>query len=293
MSNLQPEAKAIAKAVLPPIVVDFIKGGRCRGYFAHINYLLKLRKYQIRHSKANAMAPDSEIVLPMGCRIRIPPDTRFAFEYFGWRDPDMVDEFIDFMNLASNRKTLWDVGALFGVFSLAFTLGGRDRRALAFEPNPGSRVKLEECLNLNPDAKVEALDFAVGLSGEVVEFERGFHYTAVAGLSLRPDDENLVQRETVSIDELIERNLDPPDMIKIDVEGHEFEVLQGAGKLLREKKPLLSIELHPGLLIQKGTSAVAIAQFLANVGYVFCDMRLRRVKVDFFDRMDNFRVFAM
>lgn len=205
----------------------------------------------------------------------------------------MVDELHSFMNVTSDAKVLWDIGALFGVFSLAFTLAGTGRRAFAFEPNPSSRAKLEECLQLNPTATVKVCDFAVGLPGEVVEFKRGFHYTAVSGLPVRPSEENLVQQETVSIDQLIDRNFDPPDIIKIDVEGHEFEVLQGARNLLFGNKPLLALELHPGALVRKGTSPLAIAEYLEEAGYLFYDMRHRRVNKGFFERGDVFRVFAM
>jgi FkbM family methyltransferase len=294
MSDLQSKAKTIGKAILPKNVADFVRGCRYRGSLAHVNYILKLKKYRTRYEEANAAAPDSTIVLPAGCRIRIPPDAviRDALEHFAWRDPEMVDEFVGFMNLASGATVLWDVGALFGVFSLAFTLTGKGRRALAFEPNPSSSAKLKECLKLNPAAKVEVFESAVGLPGEVVEFERGFHYTAVAGLSVRPNEKDLTRTETVSIDELIERGAAPPDIIKIDVEGHEFEVLKGARKLLLAKKPSLSIEVHPGLLEHKGTSALAIADYLEDAGYAFYDTQLNHLKKDFFDRGNNFRVFA-
>jgi hypothetical protein len=98
--------------------------------------------------------------------------------------------------------------------------------------------------------------------------------------------------KTMSIDELIERNLDPPDIIKIDVEGHELDVLLGARKLLLAKKPSLSIELHPGLLARRGTSGLAIAEYLEDAGYVFHDTDLKRVTRDFFKRQNNFRVVA-
>ncbi|HEV2135424.1 MAG TPA: FkbM family methyltransferase [Terracidiphilus sp.] len=205
----------------------------------------------------------------------------------------MVDEFEGFMKASTGRNLLWDIGALNGIFSLAFTLGRLGRRAFAFEPNPVSRQKLEECIHLNPAASVTVFDFPLGLPGEMVEFERGFHYTAVAGLSSRPSEEDLVREETKSVDGLIEKNLSPPDVIKIDVEGHEFEVLKGAKGLLFSRKPLLSIELHPGLLSRRGTSALAIAQFLAQAGYSFYDTRLKKVTTGYFKRRDNFRVFAM
>ena len=294
MPDLQSKTKTFGKTILPPNVVSFIKGCRYRGSLAHVSYVLKLKKYREQYEKANA-AQDSTIVLPAGCHIRIPPDAvvRDALEHFAWRDPEMVDEFTGFMKMASDRTVLWDVGALFGVFSLAFTLTGKGRRALAFEPNPTSGAKLKECLSLNPDAKVEVFESAVGMPGEVVEFERGFHFTAVTGQASELDEKDLARIETVSVDGLIEKNLAPPDIMKIDVEGHEFEVLKGARKLLSAKKPLLSLELHPGLLRQRGTSALAIAEFLEEAGYGFRNTQLRRVKKDFFDRQNNFRVFAV
>jgi FkbM family methyltransferase len=300
LSNLQPRAKIAAKAVLPKSVVAFISGCRYRGFLAHINYRLKLRKYRTQFAKANAALPNSTIVLPGDCRIQVPLDAEVydAFQYFGWKEPATVEEYLGFMNVAAKAKILWDVGALFGFFSLVFALKSADRRALAFEPNPDSRAKLEECVHLNPTAQIEVFDFAVGLPGKVVEFEPGFHYTAVAESPARTGNDNSVLKETVaiktmSIDELIEKNFAPPDIIKIDVEGHEFDVLQGARKLLLAKKPILCLELHPELLARRGTSSLAIAEYLEAAGYVLHDTRLKRVKKDFFNRETGTRIVAM
>ncbi len=138
----------------------------------------------------------------------------------------------------------------------------------------------------------------MGLPDKVVRFERGFHYTAITESPVRPGDENAALRETVaiktmSIDELIERNLEPPDIIKMDVEGHELDVLLGARKLLLATKPLLSLELHPDLLARRGTSSLAIAEYLEDAGYVLRDTDLKRVTKGLFKRQDNFRVVAM
>jgi hypothetical protein len=51
--------------------------------------------------------------------------------------------------------------------------------------------------------------------------------------------------------------------------------------------------MHPGALLRKGTSALAIAEYLEEAGYVFHDMRNKRVGKDFFEREDIFRVFAV
>ncbi|MGH7973263.1 MAG: hypothetical protein ACREIC_31480, partial [Limisphaerales bacterium] len=165
MPEPRSRARAIAIATLPKSLVSFIRNGRYRGYRAHVRYLFKSNIYRRRFLTANAGAPDSMIVLPGGCSICIPADAaevRDAFEYFGWKDPDAVDEFGGFIRAAESRKTLWDVGALFGFFSLAFTLAGNGRKALAFEPNPESCKKIRECLELNPGAHVDVFDMALG-----------------------------------------------------------------------------------------------------------------------------------
>jgi len=259
----------------------------------HIDFLRNERKYRVLYTRANANMPESSVMMPNGCSVQVPADLKQGFVRDGWSYLDEVDEFIRSMELASNKKTLWDIGAFYGLFSLAFVLGGGDRRAFAFEPNPASRAKFKECLSLNPAAQVEVFDSPVGLRGEVVEFCRGTFFTDAAGLSLRPGEKDLAQIETVSVDQMIEENLPPPDFIKIDVEGLEFDVLRGAEILLREKRPLLSMELHPSLLHHRKTSALAIAQYLQNIGYVCYTNKVKPVKKSYFERQDNFRLFAM
>jgi FkbM family methyltransferase len=290
--NPQP-IKTKAKAILPQSMVDFIKGCRYRGTVEHVDYLWSIKRNWTLYSKANVGISDSFVKMPNDSCVQIPPDIKEGFEREGWSYLDEVDEFITSMNLASDKKILWDIGAFFGLFSLAFALGREGHRAFAFEPNPISRAKFKECLKLNPTAKVEVFDSPVGLRGEAVEFSTGTFFTAAAGLSLRPDKKDMTQIETVSVDQLIEKNLEPPDFIKIDVEGLELDVLQGARKLLLQKKPLLSMELHPGLLHQRGTSAFAIAQYLEELGYVCYTAKVKRVKRAYLERRGNFRLFAM
>lgn len=288
-------AKEIVKAILPKRLTQFIQCCRYRGFLAHIRYSFNFRRYRERFARANAAAPESTLVLPDVCNIRVPPgssEIRDSIEFFGWRDPDAVEESIGFMKAATGKKVLWDIGALHGFFSLAFTLVDEGRRALAFEPNPDSRARLKDLLLCNPRAKVDIFDFAIGLPAEVVTFQKGFHFIAAAGLEAQPAGE-LIQLETESIDHLIERNFDPPDIIKIDVEGHELEVLQGASTLLRLNKPLLSLEVHPGQLLHRGVSPIVIAKYLEDAGYVFRNMQHKPVSSEYFKRTDTFRVLAM
>ena len=54
---------------------------------------------------------------------------------------------------------------------------------------------------------------------------------------------------------VFERNLTPPQLIKIDVEGAEVKVLEGASRILNEYRPKILLETHSnalaGLCVQK------------------------------------------
>jgi len=57
--------------------------------------------------------------------------------------------------------------------------------------------------------------------------------------------------------------LPAPDLIKIDCEGAEMQVLQGAAETLRKHRPVVHLEVHPLL----GVSETAVQEFLHSAGY--------------------------
>ena len=72
-----------------------------------------------------------------------------------------------------------------------------------------------------------------------------------------------VEVEGVSLDQLLARH-QPPDLIKIDTEGAETLVLQGAEQLLRKHRPVI--------IVESGAETVGwVAPFLINLGYDLVD----------------------
>ena len=54
-----------------------------------------------------------------------------------------------------------------------------------------------------------------------------------------------VEVETIDVDTFCEYAQFNPQMIKVDVEGAEFLVLEGARRCIATNKPFLVIEIHP------------------------------------------------
>ena len=61
---------------------------------------------------------------------------------------------------------------------------------------------------------------------------------------LSPEGEIVVPSTTLDCCMYGEEPLPPPDVIKIDVEGAEFEVLEGATRALTEFHPTIFLEIH-------------------------------------------------
>ena len=58
-----------------------------------------------------------------------------------------------------------------------------------------------------------------------------------------------------------------PDVIKIDVEGHEIKVLKGLAEIIRRCLPLIFLEIHPKRIAEEGDSISFLDEFFRELGY--------------------------
>lgn len=135
----------------------------------------------------------------------------------------------------------WDVGAHIGFHTLSasriVTASGMVR---AFEPSSENRQRLLANIHRNNASNVVVESCAVGAdAGSVMLYE----HSSSTMRSLIPEREQSLGEVVTcrTLDELSLSNL-PPDLIKIDVEGAELDVLNGAQHLLRSVHPILIIE---------------------------------------------------
>lgn len=96
--------------------------------------------------------------------------------------------------------------------------------------------------------------------------------------SSAPAEEYVV--DVVPLDTLFARpGMPKVDAVKIDVEGFELDVLNGARNLISTQRPLILIEVANDLLETKKASVTDIARFLHENGYILFDAHMGKPRL--------------
>jgi FkbM family methyltransferase len=158
--------------------------------------------------------------------------------------------------------TVYDVGAHAGYHSLLCALlVGSSGRVIALEPNPKNRESIERQLSANPEAPVSISSYALSDRCGPHALDTS-HGNSQGHLS----DEGEFIVETRQIDFLIEHEEFPePDVIKIDVEGHEEQVLLGALATIDKCRPVILCDRNDD------TTFSRISALLTPRGYLVTD----------------------
>jgi len=168
-------------------------------------------------------------------------------------------------------NVVWDVGANVGLFSFAAAhCAGPSGKIFAFEPDVWLVQLLRHSASIQPgtSASVQIIPTAVANACDVRTFNIAARSRASNALSGYGQSQagGIAEQQSVmsvSVDWLAER-LPHPDVIKIDVEGAELEVLNGALGLLRTKRPIVLCEVS-------AERSEEITGFLRAAGYRIYD----------------------
>jgi FkbM family methyltransferase len=163
-----------------------------------------------------------------------------------------------------------DCGANIGVH--ACSLGRRvgvDGRVIAVEPVPALADRLEANGRLNGLENLTVVRKAVSsVRGSVPFYAPAPESWNQGGGSFhvnRAPAQSSIMVETVTIDELVEEyGVRTLRVLKLDIEGHEFEALLGASAVLRHMRPHVFFEFHPELWAAAGRSLAEATRLLTN-----------------------------
>eukprot|EP01062_Namystynia_karyoxenos_P017446 TRINITY_DN16421_c0_g1_i1.p1 TRINITY_DN16421_c0_g1~~TRINITY_DN16421_c0_g1_i1.p1 ORF type:complete len:535 (+),score=128.50 TRINITY_DN16421_c0_g1_i1:106-1605(+) len=151
--------------------------------------------------------------------------------------------------LGREPGTVVDVGSNLGVVTLYAAQQGH--RVVAFDATPWTRRKLEISAWINGlSERVRIVPAAAGaaqgaaqlgvLPGNLGGNQLLARREAEAMAEGRPDRRGAVEVSVTTLDAAL--GGEAPFFIKVDVEGHEIEVLRGAARTLREHHPVLVVE---------------------------------------------------
>ena len=167
-----------------------------------------------------------------------------------------------------------DAGANEGIFTLmAARLVGQNGTVHAFEPSRRDRERLLANLATNGLSNVVVHPVALGqVTGKAVlqvsGAERPGHNT-IGGFAYSDTPHAYsLEVEVTTMDEIARANgLARVDLVKIDVEGSETAVLQGAQEMLRRFRPIVVAEAQDASLQQLGSSVSELLQLIRASDY--------------------------
>ena len=184
--------------------------------------------------------------------------------------------------LSVNHPVFIDVGANFGVWTLALAAAHPNADVYCLEPTPNTFAVLCDNIALNGFRNVTPLQLAASDSVGVFSYqvtEKTSQYNRLA--PFKPSAVDLergrfnrartIEVKTIRLDDFCrDRNIDKIGFLKIDVEGAEVSVLRGAENLLRGRAiDLICIEVDPENLREMGDSLEDLASLVRDTGYTF------------------------
>lgn len=169
-------------------------------------------------------------------------DTRYKVERIMW-----TGKFEDKLLALANKRVsegdvCFDVGGNVGAISIALAdRVGDSGRVHTFEPNPTNFGRLSDNLALNPQLQPRVTLNNVGISDQPGTLywseDPGNPGNGMLG------EKGDIESQVITLDSYCEENgIDRIDFMKVDVEGMELQVFQGAENALKRFKPTIYFE---------------------------------------------------
>jgi FkbM family methyltransferase len=177
------------------------------------------------------------------------------YKYLGRGEPELhlVRHFVE------PGTTAIDIGASFGMYSTE--LARHSDRVIAFEANPDVAALTRRIVPRNVDVINAALSSRAGRASlKMMKNSRGTGVTEAGTIAHDLlDDPLVINVETRRLDEF---PVGRCSFIKIDVEGHEEAVLEGAANLIARERPILLVEVLE--IFNRGGVARLAARYAAQ-----------------------------
>lgn len=184
--------------------------------------------------------------------------------------------------LAPKSGTVFDVGAHHGLMSvIAGKAVGPRGKVIAFEPHPRSReflslhAKLNDLHNISIEP-VGAMDVAQELRFYPQSTHDSWNSSFIREFVEQGEEIEPIIVPCTTVDDYVASSGLTPDLVKIDTEGTELRVIQGALKTIESVRPSLILELNPRSASAAGTTIGELVSNLSSIGYSFWAFPVKR-----------------
>lgn len=165
------------------------------------------------------------------------------------------------------RPVVFDIGSNIGQYSyyLSKYVGPRGGMCIGFEPRSDLQPRLIRNVRQN-NFTAERLAISDQDGTALLSLPENHWSSAIVSDQVADIASERVQRTT--LDSYVQKKgLVPITFVKIDVEGHEPEVLRGAQCVLEEQLPIVLCELENRHLIPRGHTVDQVIKHMSAVGY--------------------------
>jgi FkbM family methyltransferase len=168
---------------------------------------------------------------------------------------------------------VYDIGAHVGTMALgAALLVGDMGLVVAFDGDPENIARLREHRERNRlESRLRVVHAAVWSRTAIygIGFRRGATAKSQGGVEAdgkRPvlGSGEVISVRAVRLDDIIDAGVPPPQSVKIDVEGGEYEVLRGGQTLFVKQRPLVIAEIHHQRAAEQITRWLSEYQYFAQ-----------------------------
>ncbi len=189
----------------------------------------------------------------------------------------------------SKKPIFFDIGANIGVQTLQLASYFNNAKVHSFEPTNFGYKKLKNNITLNPDLRKN-----IYINQNFLSNKKFLPNKIYASWNLKVKKnthkkhqgsyKNTSNASSLKLDDYIKKNkIKKIDFIKLDVDGHELEVLKSGYNFLRKKKVPIIFEVAPYLYTEHGYTQNDLLRLFKSLKYNFYNINNLK-KIDDIDR---------
>jgi FkbM family methyltransferase len=186
--------------------------------------------------------------------------------------------------ISDQKKTfLLDCGSNYGFYSFYLASLSVGNQVLAFEASPKTFASFKANLDLNNFKNINFRNVAISeISGKFVSFYESYNDWESSATHNKFKNTKIVTIETTTIDqELLNKDLNNfAVIIKLDIEGNEFNAIQGGKDTILKYEPLITIELSRYNFNNQNYNFDYFKKFLNDSKYKIYDDKLVSLNIE-------------